>query len=93
MNDRDAVIRKLQELGLSEDLAEHVYDRQIEPHLFADRMRALGHDGEVATVSLAGDAKGHKVTCAGCGRTARLSFQPPDGAKPLCPDCQAATGK
>lgn len=67
-------------------LIKHMIEKQVVPQLKAEELRAEGHKVEVAFVSTAPDAVGFDVECAGCGRKARLPFDP--GPKVgLCPNC------
>lgn len=70
----------------NEDLARHIVERQIEPQIAARKLHEQGIDVGVEFVSTHPDAEGFTVTCHGCGRTAKLPFDP--GTKVgLCPDC------
>lgn len=70
-----------------DSLVEHMLHNQVEPHLRADKLRAAGVNIDVQMVSTDPDADGFEVTCGGCGRTARMPFEPPAGRVALCPRC------
>ena len=53
----------------------------------AEEARRRGVDVDVAFVDTNPAAEGHEVTCAGCGRKAKLPFAPPPGKLVVCPDC------
>lgn len=64
-------------------------ENQVQPQLAAHDMRAEGHDVDVVFVSTGENAKGTRITCVLCGRTAMLpsSVTVPEGKQPICPLC------
>jgi hypothetical protein len=83
--------RRRSTTAADDDLTQHVLEKQVEPQLAAQRARALGIPVDIGFVNTAEDATGWTVTCEGCGRTAKLAFDP--GTKVgLCPACVAASG-
>lgn len=84
--ERDAeALRRL--AGGDEDLVQRMMERQIEPQVRADALRDEGMDVSVAMVNTDPGADGFLVQCVGCGREARLPFDP--GSKVvMCPQCQ-----
>jgi CxxC-x17-CxxC domain-containing protein len=64
--------------------------RQIEPQLQAQALREQGVDIDVAFVNTNPEREGFEVSCGGCGRKAKLPFEPPPGKVALCPDCMRA---
>jgi hypothetical protein len=67
-------------------LLEHIVERQINPQRAAAKLREQGAEVVVGFVNTNPDAEGFPVECYGCGRSARLPYDP--GAKRgLCPDC------
>lgn len=85
---REALVEGLREL-VDEDLARHLVKNQLEPQFLADDLRRQGHDVDVSLVNVSPNAEdGFEVSCVGCGRTARMPFEPPAGKVVLCPRCQ-----
>jgi CxxC-x17-CxxC domain-containing protein len=85
---RRAFIAALTSAGIGHNLAEHMHDNQVEPQLRAAELRTRGLDVTTAMVDTTPGAQGFEVACAGCGRTARLPFEPPPGKAVVCPRCQ-----
>lgn len=73
--------RTFEVLGVDDELAQHVVDKQVRPQLDA---RKLGAD--VAFVNTSPTANGYKVRCIRCGRQSTLPFDPGNKVV-MCPDC------
>jgi len=73
------------------ELARHVFERQIVPHLKGNELRQDGVNVENQFVYTGDDElDGYiVVSCGVCGRSAQMpaSSAPTEGQVPVCPDC------
>lgn len=80
MTDRDA----------ADGIIEHVLQRQILPHLEAERMREQGMDVRAGTAYTGPETMPGmvEVRCLGCGKTAQAPLElAGDKRTGICPDC------
>ncbi len=69
-------------------LVDRIIANQVAPQLFAERLRQEGVEAVAGLVDTRPDAQGWTLTCFGCGRTAKLPYDP-GTSKGLCPQCIA----
>lgn len=67
---------------------KRVIENQLLPQLIAAHLRGEGEDIKIAAIDTTITEGGYPIECSGCGRTARVPHEVPEGVTVLCPQCQ-----